>query len=165
MTVLKVRMDRGRDFSTVHGERTPGDVHAAVHFYQDRLPFDSNRFLIVDHPDILKDPKLQALVEKKLKKAEKAKPVAAAEGTDALSDDNTEVDDDEDEEILDPVNLEMWARGESEYPWTDVSQAIAQRFKRRVPSKAAAIEFLVDEKIIAVADLSKAHQKLVKELV
>lgn len=167
MKTPKLRLDRGRDFSSVHGERAPGDRHATVHFYQDLLPFDAQGFLLMDHPDVTENPKLVALVERKLKKLEKTKPVAAEDDTDALSDDDNDVDgdDDEDDDVQEPVNLEMWARGEAEYPWQEISNAIAIRFKRRVPSKQAAIEFLIEERVVSIGALSKSHQKLVKELV
>lgn len=154
MAEPKVRMDRSRDYSTIHGERPAGDRHAAVHFYQDRLPFDSQGFLIVEHPDILDDPKLVDLVDRKLKKAAKAKIEAPGDDPDASSDDSPT-----------DVNLEAWARGEQQVTWQEVSNAIGKRFTRRVQSKAAAIEFLVTEKVVSYDNLSPEHQKLVKELV
>lgn len=153
MAEPKVRMDRSRDYSTIHGERTPGDRHAAVHFYQDGLPFDSQGFLIVEHPDVLDNPKLIELVDRKLKKAAKAKVEAPGDDADAPSDDGPA-----------DVNLEAWARGEQQVAWQEVSNAIGKRFTRRVQSKAAAIEFLVDEKVVRYDDLSPEHQKLVKEV-
>jgi hypothetical protein len=151
----KVRMDRSRDFSTVHGERPAGDRHATVHFYQDKLPFDAAGFLIADHPDITENPELIALVERKLKKAAKQKIDAPGDEHDADSDDADN----------DTVNLEAWARGEQRVQWQDVSNAIAKRFTKRVVSKQAAIEFLIDEKVVSYENLSPEHQKLVKELV
>ena len=153
----KVRMDRSRDFSSIHGERSPSDRHAMVHFYQDRLPFDAQGFLIPDHPDVLENSELKKLVEGKLKKAAKAKPEAG--DLDAPSDDKDGADD------AGPVNLSAWARGEGKWPWQEVSNAIGKRFNRRVPNKQAAIEFLVDEKVVGLADLAPEYQKLVKELV
>lgn len=156
MADVKVRMDKSRDFSTVHGERVPGDRYREVHFFQDRLPFDSRGFLISDHPDVTEDPELAKLVAQKLKKAAKSKAEAPGDEPDAPSD-----KDEGDEQ----VNLSAWARGEGQWPWQEISNAIGKRFNRRVANKQAAIEFLVDEKVIAVADLAPEYQKLVKDLV
>ena len=93
------------------------------------------------------------------KKAAKAKAEAPGKESDAPSDNGDGADD------AGPVNLTAWARGEGEWPWQEVSNAIGKRFNRRVPNKQAAIEFLVDEKIVALADLAPDFQKLVKELV
>lgn len=154
MAEPKVRMDRSRDYSTIHGERTPGDRHAAVHFYQDGLPFDSQGVLIVEHPDVLENPKLIELVDRKLKKAAKAKIEAPGDDPDASS-----------EEGPADINLESWACGEQQVVWQEVSNAIGKRFSRRVSNKTAAIELLVTEKVVRYDDLSPEHQKLVKELV
>lgn len=147
-------MDRSRDYSTIHGERTAGDRHATVHFYQDGLPFDSQGFLIVEHPDVLENPKLIELVDRKLKKAAKAKIESPGDNADAPSDDGPP-----------DVNLEAWARGEQQVAWQEVTNVIGKRFTKRVKDKTAAIEFLVAEKVVRYEDLSPEHQKLVKELV
>ena len=115
--------------------------------------------MMPDHPDVTEHPELVKLAEQKLKKAAKAKAEAPGKESDAPSDNGDGADD------AGPVNLTAWARGEGEWPWQEVSNAIGKRFNRRVPNKQAAIEFLVDEKIVALADLAPAFQKLVKELV
>jgi hypothetical protein len=148
-----VRMDRSRDYSTIHGERPAGDRYANVHFFQDKMPFDSRGVLLPDHPDVLENEELKKKVERLLKNAAKAK--IAAPG-DADADSNGE----EGEKI--PVNLEAWARGESDWPWLEVTQAIARRYSRRVMNRRDALELLVSEKAVAAADLSPANKKLLE---
>ena len=149
---VSVRMDRSRDYSTVHGERLPGDRHAMVHFYQDGLPFDSRGYLLPEHPDVTENDGLKKKAEKLLKNAAKVK--AKAPGDDS-ADDNGAGDG---EPI--PVNLETWARGEGEWPWLEITQAIARRFSRRVSNKRDALELLIAEHVIAPADLSPGLKKL-----
>ena len=47
----KIRIDKGRAYATVHGDRQPKDPHAAVHYTQDGLYYDAAGILILDHPD------------------------------------------------------------------------------------------------------------------
>lgn len=162
--VPAVRMDKSRDFATVHGERIPGSVHAAVHFYQNNLPFDSQGMLIHDHADFelgaLK-PSAHALMiraraEKLMQKAAKrAKP--AGEGGEVAPD-----GDGEEEGDKPPANLGQWARGEARVPWPEVTQAIARRFFKRVSNKRDAIELLVVERVVAKGELSDEHRKLIE---
>lgn len=172
MSTPQVRMDKSREFSTVHGERTPDDPHAGVHFYQDGLPFDSLGILVANHPELTAETpqaqKLRDLVERKMRKLNKQKvveepaPVALADDDD--DDDATpkaKVDDDDDGDK--PVNLEAWARGEQKVIWNEVSQAIARRFSRRVSGKVDALELLIDERVVALGALSPEHQKLLKQ--
>jgi hypothetical protein len=152
-----VRLDRSRDYSTIHGERRPDDAHHAVHFYQYGLPFSADEVLIDDHPEIAADPRKQAAVEKLMKRAAKVKiekPAGDAPGE--LLDDDGEEDGDKPE-----LNLAMWARGEQKWPWQQVSDAIASRFGKRVTDKKGAAEVLLEEQIIAVGSLSSELRKLV----
>ena len=151
-TAPYVRMDRSRDYSTVHGERLAGDRHADVHFFQEGLPFDSRGHLIADHPDVLGDETLKKKAEKLLKNAAKAKSKAPG---DADADDNG---GDRDEAV--PVNLETWARGEVEWPWLEISQAIAKRFSKRISNKRDALELLIAEHVVSPSDLSAQNKKL-----
>ena len=166
MSSPQVRMDKSREYSTVHGERPPDDPHAGIHFYQDGLPFDAHGILVADHPELQGDSKqatkLRELVERKMKKASK---VAAVEekSPNALADDDEPEDDQEPEvDETEPVNLEAWARGEQKVIWNEVSQAIARRFSRRVGGKKDALEFLIEEKVVMLSNLSVEHQKLVR---
>lgn len=150
-----VRLDKSRDHATVHGERSPGDPHHAVHFYQYGLPFNAHGILIDDHPEIEADPRKKAAMEKLMKKAAKVKQEAP--GDDALD----LLDGDEDSDDKPELNLEMWARGEQKWRWQEVSDAIAARFSKRVSDKKGAIEVLLEERIIPIGALSAEHKKLV----
>ena len=157
-------LDRSRSYSTVHGERPPGDPHAGVHFYQDGLPIDAQGFLVANHPDLQGDgkqaTKLREIAERKLRKGIKQAKRDEVSETDApveVDEDDGEIDDDQ------PVNLEAWARGEQRVVWGEVTQAIARRFSRRVASKKDAIEFLVAEHVVAADQLSAEHQKLLRD--
>jgi hypothetical protein len=161
---VQVRMDKSRDYATVHGERIPGDPHAAVHFTQNALPFDAQGILITDHPVFepgIEKPSKHAITlrdraEKLIAKAIKsAKPKVEGE--------TAEVEDDDGGADNGPANLETWARGESKVPWNEVTQAIAKRFSRRVSNKHDAIELLVEDRVVARGDLSDEHRKLLDD--
>lgn len=166
MTSPQVRMDKSREHSTIHGERTPDDPHAGVHFYQDGLPFDAQGILCADHRDLQGDSKqavkLREIVERKMKKASKSQKIVDGEAPAAPADDDDEPEAPEADDN-EPVNLEAWARGEQKVAWNDVSQAIARRFKRRVTGKLDAIEFLIEQKVIAKGALSAEHAKLFQD--
>lgn len=151
---LVVRMDRSRDFSTVHGERLPGDRHAKVFFYQDRLPFDAAGVLIHDHPDVLEDETLKervALMQKR----------AAKRAKDAPGDEDADNNGEDGEPVT--VNLVSWARGEEKFPWQDLSNAIARRFSKRVSNKRDALELLVEEHVVSVGQLAEPFKKLLQD--
>jgi hypothetical protein len=163
----QVRMDKSRTFATVHGDRLAGDTHQNVHFYQDGLPFDAKGMLVADHPEVVSNDKLMALVERKMKKAQKAAPVENLTAPAGDGDDD-EVDGDSDDGDKagadEPINLSSWARGEQKLEWQLVTNAIGQRFSVRVGSKLHAIELLLKEGIVTKGDLSREHQKLVAHL-
>lgn len=156
-TKAVVRLDRSRDFSTIHGERRPGDAHHAVHFYQYGLPFDAHGELIADHPEIEADPRKKLAMEKLMKRAAKVK-VEKPEGDAPGELLNEDGDDDGDKPEL---NLEMWARGEQKWQWQLVSDAIAARFGKRVTDKKGAVEVLLEERIVLVGALSTELKRLV----
>lgn len=164
----QVRMDKSRTFSSVHGDRLEGDAHQFVHFFQDGLPFDASGTLIPDHPDVVKSPKLLALVEKKMKKAAQAKPVAKKVAPDALDGDEDgeglEGEEGEGEGEPEPINLADWAKGLQRLEWQLVTNAIGQRFHVRVGSKTHAIELLLKEGVVQKGELSGEHAKLVRHL-
>lgn len=162
-TAPMVRMDRSRDFATVTGERTPNTEHHALHFIQNGLPFDSEGMLIHDHAffeaskefpsknaKMLRD-RAEKLIQKAIKNA---RPHVEGEPP-------PEGEEDEDKQDG-PANLEQWARGEARVPWNEVTQAIANRFKKRVSNKRDAIDLLLEERVVAKADLSEEHRKLVE---
>jgi hypothetical protein len=165
----KVRMDRSRAFSTVHGTRTPDDPLTAVHYIQDGIPADAGGFFIFDHPMMLakgKDgDKMRAAasrkIERALKQAAKAPPPKQA-ADDADEDANVDAGDEEPEDdLLEPINLEAWLRGEQEVEWQEVTQELARRFKVRKSKVEDAVEFLVKEGVVPKAQLRKKFQKFV----
>jgi hypothetical protein len=154
-----IRMDRSRAHGTVHGERVAGDPHAGVHFYQDGLPFNAQGELVADHPDITGDPAKQMKVERLQAKALKL----LAKLKERASDEDEEDDEDDEDKDQAPINLEAWARGEQELEWQMVTNAIAQRFGVRVKDKRGAVERLIEERVVAPADLSPKHRKLIQD--
>lgn len=170
---VKVRMDRSKYFSTVHGEREPGDPHALVHFYQDGLPFDSQGFLLPEHPDSVK---LQAVVDRKLKKAAKlaggnrdvpdvTDPAYTAGAAAQPVPPPDEDEDDDAEPTVDDINIEAWLRGEANYEWFAVTSAIHKRYAKRVSKQVDAVDFLVnnpDTKVVAYTELRPAFKKLLQ---
>jgi hypothetical protein len=156
-TVAVIRLDKSRDYSTIHGDRRPGDPHYAVYFYQFGLPFDAHGVLLADHPEIKADPRKQAAVEKLMKKAVKVKKEAPGDAVDALLNEG----DNEDSDDTPSLNLEMWARGEQKWRWQEVSDAIAARFSKRVTDKKGAVEVLLEEKVVPLGALSRELRQLV----
>lgn len=164
---VKLRMDRGKAFSSVHGERAPNDPHAKVMFYQDGLPFDSNGIYV---EGLVTDARLLAVAERKLKKLAKASgskdaDSPAADSVSGLPADDGDEDDDDDKPLTpgnpgaDDVNLESWLRGEAQYQWFSISAAISKRFGRRVTGVADAVLLLVAEEKIVAADQVAAPLK------
>lgn len=164
-TAPMVRMDRSRDFATVTGERTPDSVHHALHFIQNGLPFDSEGILIPDHvffePEKGNKPSKQgAILRERADKLIQRAAKAARPRVEGEPPPEGEEDGDGDKG---PANLEAWARGEARVPWQEVSQAIARRFSRRVSSRRDAIDLLLVERVVAKAELSEEHRKLIDE--
>jgi hypothetical protein len=166
----RVRMDRSRAYSTIHGERGPGDKHAGVMFRQDGIPADASGYFIFDHPDMLEPgpegDKRRKAAAKKIERARvqaaKAPPPPPPSRADADSDDDEEVATDadgEEEGLLEPINLEEWLRGEQQVEWQEVTQEIARRYKKRVAKIEDAVAFLVKEGVVPKAQLKKAFQK------
>lgn len=162
---VRLRMDKSKYFSSVHGERAPDDAHAKIHFYQDGLPFDGEGLLLVD---LVPEDKRE-LVDRRLKKLNAAqKPVPEPVRTATVSD---PADDDEDDDgdgdkssetgQITPgdVNLEAWLRGEANYVWFSIPAAIRQRFSKNVSNKTDAVTYLVEEeKIVSPDQLAEALQ-------
>ena len=164
---IKVRMDKSRSYSEVHGTRGPGDPHQNVHFYQDGLPYDAQGFLLLDHPELKGDSKeavkKREIAAKKVKRAmadhSRKKVAVQAEGGPDMPRGIDDVDDDEDVEEQAEVNLAEWLAGRQQVEWNDVSQAIAGRFKKRVASIADAVIFLVEERVLPVDAVAKKYRK------
>lgn len=161
-----VRMDRSRDFASVHGDRPPGDPLAGVFFFQDKLPYNAQGVLLHNHPLIKADPALVKKTEKLLRRAiklrEQEPPEDDDDDDDEDDDDNEDRDEEEGYQEPTPVNLTAWAAGNQQVQWQEVSNAIARRYAKRVQNKRDAIELLVAEKVITVAALSKANRKLLE---
>jgi hypothetical protein len=168
----KVRMDKSRSFSTVHGERGPDDKHQGVCFIQDGIPCDAQGYFIFDHPDMLaKGPdgdKRRKMADKHIKRAiaqalkNPPKPVKADDDEDDLSldaDADEDEDEDEDDGLLPAINLGSWLRGEQEVEWNDVSQEIARTYKKRISKEGEAVEFLVAQGVATKPELRKKFQK------
>jgi hypothetical protein len=172
MGAVRVTLDRSRDHATVHGERGPNDPHSTVFFYQNGLPFDAEGNLIETHPDLQGDgkeavkrraivTKLQTRAEKQAEKqAERETAVAAGETVDDDGLDDEAGDAGGDVKIVD---LGKWARGEQKYMWTAVSNAITDKFKQRVVSKAEGIKLLVKQGVVAPGSLSDEHKKYLSQ--
>lgn len=159
--VAILRMDRSRPFSTVHGERTPDDPHAGIHFYQDGLPFDAQQVYVPDRFDDRndKDGKLRALVERRLRKLDgQSTPAdAVAEVLDndpplpGVKGNTADAED---------LNLVAWARGEQEYLFGAVRDAIRKRYSQVVKDKRGAVEALLDEHVVDEQDLRPDFKQL-----
>jgi hypothetical protein len=156
----QLRMDGSKYFSTVHGERPPGDPLQHVHFYQDGLPFDAGRLLLTEM--IENDERLKALAAKKLSRQPKQKAVEIVDDGDDGDHTPQDQPDDEDDGKSD-VNLEMWLTGDAKYDFNKhIRGAIADRYQRRgINSVLNAVEFLVNEqKIVPVERLCPGFQLL-----
>lgn len=161
-TAARLRMDRSKDFSTIHGERAPSDPHARVHFYQDGLPFDSQGFYLAGFLDDSNDPdgRLRALVERRLRKLE-GQALPADADADALDDQLTKSGAKGGAGQGDDVNLEAWARGEAQYIFGEVRAAIKKRFGQVVKDQRGAIELLaLDEKVVPEDQIALPFKQL-----
>lgn len=164
---VKVRMDRSRAYGEIHGDRGPDDKYRAVFFTQDGLRFDAQGFLLADHPDHLvggpAGDKLRELIERKLKKAASlaAKQPAPRSASEGGGDDESEDQDSDggEDQLLEPINLEAWLRGEQQVEWQEVTQEISRRYKRRISKIDDAIPFLVSEGVVPKGQLARKFQK------
>ena len=139
-------------------------------FRQDGIPVDASGFFIFDHPDMMEPgpegEKRRKAAAKKIEKQLKLdaknppKPVRVVSEDD---DEEAEVeqDDDEEEDLLEPINLEAWLRGEQKVEWQEVTQEIARRYKKRVAKMEDAVAFLVQEGVCHKAALQPKFQKFV----
>lgn len=157
----RLRLDRSRPFSTIHGERAPGDPHQLAQSLQDGIHFDSHGL----HIDELigDDPKLRALVDRKLKRQIKAS-APEAEGSDA--DDADDGADDTGKTGGDnggDVNLEAWLRGEANYPWFQITKTVRERHSQNITKMFDMLEFLVgDLKIVPESELKPEFAEQLK---
>lgn len=168
-----IRLDRSRNFQSVHGERSPSDPHYLVHYFQDGLPFGADELLIHDdgkkeswtealeredgttkqvrHWPLYND-KMRMVLDKKVKKLTASKRVIARPN-------RPEVDDDGIEPHLefsaDEVNLQSWLRGELDYEPNEIFAAVRKRYGLACTTKRAVVEELVyDKKLMAPEEVS-----------
>lgn len=156
-----LRLDRSRDFSTVHGERPASDPHAGIHFYQDGLPFDSHEIYVDGHLNDTsdKDGKLRAMVERKLRKLQGQQTAADAEAELAAGDTPLAGEKKPDSDT-DDLNLVAWARGDAQYLFGHVREAIKKRYSQVVKDTRGALDCLLDEKAITEKDLAPQYKQL-----
>lgn len=161
MTSPVLRLDTSRDYSTVHGERAPDDPMAGIHFFQDGLPFDSREVFVDGFLNDANDKggKIRALLERRLRKLQGQQTAADAEAEEAAGDPPLPGAKKEDGNDL---NLVAWARGDANYLFGQVRDAIASRFSQKVKDTHGAVECLLDEKVVTEADLSPAFKQLLK---
>lgn len=155
----QLRLDRSRHYSTVHGERSPDDPIAGVHFFQDGLPFDAQEVFVDGFLDDANDKggKARALVERRLRKLQGQATVADAEAEEIAGDPPLPGQKKEDGNDL---NLVAWARGDAQYLFALVRDAIANRYSQKVKDQRGAVECLLDEKVVTEADLSPTFKQL-----
>lgn len=162
----KVRMDRGREFATVHGERTPDDPFKHVHFMQDGLPYNAHDILILNHPMLNDDTEeaeqLREIAEKRIKRHLKLEAKSAEAAARRLAgasgeDEDAEIDDEANEPQ--EINLSMWLRGEQDVVWNEITQHIARKYKKRVSSIADAVVFLVEQGVAPKDGVAKKFKK------
>jgi hypothetical protein len=167
MSDPQVQLDRSKEYATVHGERSPDDLHAATHFYQDGLPFDGEGILIADHPELQGDNprvvKLRAIVEKRTKQAIKAHEKAEAKAAgDEPADAESEAVDEDEEALSDGELIRAWLRGR-DVVWNDLTQAVARKTGRRVSSKRDAVVWLVSQNYCSAEQLAPAYQSMIRD--
>jgi len=151
----KVYLDRSRDFSTIHGDIAPGDPHHGIASYQDGLPFNHEDELLFEHPEVQSNPD-------KLKKAERLVTRAAKLLERARSAEPSDDEDDDDTQMTEgPVNINAWARVIADYPWQEITNFIARKYSKRVKDKHDALELLLNEKAVSLAQLSAKHRAII----
>src|SRR6266567_5153995 len=142
----EIRLDKSRDFSTIHGERNPEDPHYHAHYVQDGLPFSADEILVPDdgrnaswtealeredgttkivrhHP--LYNDRMRATVAKRMKKLASTKRVVARAAPRPDGEDEVEQ---RLEFGADEVNLISWLKGEINYTPNEVFAAVKKRY-------------------------------------
>lgn len=149
-----VTMDRSKPFSTVHGERGPGDPHRDVHFFQDGLPFSAQGHMLAELVGAICTEQQQALAARKLKQVEaqmRARATAGDGGGNTKDEAGTELAPANPND----VNLDAWLRGTARYQWFSVSAAIKARYHKNVGNAANAVIFLVEEvKLVPAGEIA-----------
>jgi hypothetical protein len=150
------------DYSTVHGERAPGDPDHKLCFVQNGLPFDAEKKLIRDHRMVTDNPKAAAAITRMEARARKLADRAAAKAAEEEPEEDSELDsaDDGDE----PINLKAWAMGTKKYLWQLVSDTIVLKYSKRPMNKRDALETLISEGQVQPGQLSGEHKRALNSL-
>lgn len=157
---VDVYLDETKDYSTVHGERTPGDPDLLVCFFQFGLPFDAQKKLIRDHRAVVGNEKAAKAIEKMEARARKLlERKAAKEADEDIEDDDDDTEDDGDGAI----DLKAWAMGKK-YRWQLVSDAMVLKFSKRITSKRDALETLITEGVVQPGQLSAENKRALNAL-
>jgi hypothetical protein len=148
------RLDRTRDYGTYCPPEPPAPGTTQGAFYnQDGLDFDHEGYVVEWR---LSPEQREKLARKAAPKppAPAAKPaVAAGDGDEPPTVPN---------ENDDGLNLEMWLRGEEDYPFPDVQKAVRARMNVWKTAKRDLILFLVEEqKLISTDELSAEFKSMV----
>ncbi len=156
-TPARLRLDKSRPYSTIHGERQPGDPHQLTAFAQDGIHYDAQG-LHLDH--LVEDDKTRALVDRRLKRQQKAARPNPDDGDDDGDDANVDQGQQNGDTAVE-VKLESWLRGEARYPWFAITKAARDRFHQNITKQVDMIIYLVeDEKIITEDELAPELKQL-----
>jgi len=60
-----------------------------------------------------------------------------------------------DSPVIDGIDLAAWARGQKEYLFGDIQKALRKGYSRQVHERVDAVNFLIDEKVIAADEARK----------
>ena len=149
----RLRLDKSRPYSRIHGERKLGDPFRLAHFQQDGIHFDAQGLHI---DDLVPEGKVRALVDRRLKKAKTAPAQVTEQVTErdpSFGEGNSGGDGLGNGDV--PVNLEAWLRGEAKYPWYAITKAVRDRYSVNKTRQVDVIEFLVtDQKIVPMSDVA-----------
>jgi hypothetical protein len=141
-----LRLDRSRDYATVHGE-----TEVPIHAFQDGLPFGPDGELV---ESALSDEQ-KAIVERKLARIRASKPKVKDAGSEPNPAGPPGAGQSNAPGINDAINFESWLRGlERHTPQALFAEARA-RWSRSFSNLTDLVEFLVyDQKVIAADEVS-----------
>jgi len=158
-----LKLDRGRPFSEVRGERTTGDPHAEVHFQQDGLPYGADDNL-VDESEDNTFPRMKVLNqdgslaywreplwndEMRLRRDAKLRRLARTgnvvkEGT---------------------VDFSAWIKGEIDYDQKLLFTQAKKEFSRVFARRSDLVDYLVyDKQIVSERDAAESRLRLLDEV-
>lgn len=153
MTQYNKRLDRSRSFGEYHPPEN------GTFFNQDGFDFDHEGHLVAD--------RLTEAQKKQLAKKAPAAPKAEADSkpegqSDGSPEDTSQPNSPANPQAGDDLNLEMWLRGEEDYPFSKVQAVVRSRFNVWKTARRDLVMFLVEEqKLVAVGDLSDEFKSLV----